>query len=226
MNHDDRPDVAVASRVPDFFTLEYAVSVLINCVPCTTTAVAVALDRIVGVEGAVSVRWTFPSGSIVFATVQRRSDGEDWVDLEQGLRIDRTSFEYTDRSVASGRRYGYRLFLRDDTDIWYTDEGWVFVPAVEAAPLRLSLRNPYPNPARGLVRLRFGRPVEGHSRLRVFDVQGREIARLHDGRGVAGWRDMIWDGRSASGRVAPSGVYFAVLEQDGEVVRKKFVLAR
>jgi hypothetical protein len=100
------------------------------------------------------------------------------------------------------------------------------VPAVESAPLRLSLRNPYPNPARGEVLLRFGQPTEGPSRLRVFDVQGREIARLHDGRGVAGWRDMTWDGGRASGRVAPSGVYFAVLEQDGEVVRKKFVLAR
>jgi hypothetical protein len=61
-----------------------------------------------------------------------------------------------------------------------------------------------PNPARGLVRFvdATGAPTGG---LELFTVDGRRVARL----AAAGNQPATWDGRDASGRPVPSGVYFA-----------------
>lgn len=49
----------------------------------------------------------------------------------------------------------------------------------------------------------------------------RLLAALTAARG--GTHAAVWDGRDARGRLAPPGVYFAVLEQDGERRVRRFV---
>ena len=88
------------------------------------------------------------------------------------------------------------------------------------------MRSPYPNPSRAGVSFGIGRAGEGDVLLRVFDVRGREVARVKDGRRAPGWATVAWDGGSISGQRAPSGVYFAVLSQNAESVTRKFVLSR
>ena len=137
VNHDGRPDAIVPNLYTNLTTFDWEASLYLNCVPCTPTAVSVVLDRIEAMDGVVRTRWVLPSGSVVFGTVQRKTDGGDWVSLGAEIRIDTDKFEYEDRSVTPGLRYAYRLSLRDDTDAWYSNEAWIFVPTIEAAPGRL-----------------------------------------------------------------------------------------
>jgi hypothetical protein len=75
---------------------------------------------------------------------------------------------------------------------------------------------PRPNPAPlGRSIVRFDLVQAGRVRLALYDVRGREVARLVDGEVAAGAHARAWDGRDAQGRVVPGGVYFARLIASG-----------
>ena len=83
-----------------------------------------------------------------------------------------------------------------------------------------------PNPSRAAVLFRFGLPRAEEVHLRLFDIQGREVRRLIDGLSPAGWNLARWDGRMASGALAPSGVYYARIDSGGQSKVRKLVLSR
>jgi flagellar hook assembly protein FlgD len=57
--------------------------------------------------------------------------------------------------------------------------------------------------------------------LRVYDVSGRLVRTLVDGRVEAGRHEVAWDGRDQGGRRTASGVYFYRLQgADREMTRK------
>jgi len=81
-----------------------------------------------------------------------------------------------------------------------------------------------PNPIRGRGRVDFTVPVRSRVRLSVFDVQGREVARLVDDFQDAGRHSVAWDeGRRRS---LQSGIYFVRFEAPGVRVTRRVVLLR
>ena len=88
-------------------------------------------------------------------------------------------------------------------------------PTGAARPLRLEAS---PNPSAGAVRVDVDVPVAGAVRVGVYDVLGRLVATLADGRRPAGRLALRWDGRAAGTRVAP-GVYTVVAEAAGITAR-------
>lgn len=88
-------------------------------------------------------------------------------------------------------------------------------PVVVAAPSRVMLAAPAPNPSRGPVALRFALPRAMPARLDVLDVAGRRVATLADGLHTAGEHAVSWRGGGAR-----AGVYFARLSTpEGAVTR-------
>ena len=75
-----------------------------------------------------------------------------------------------------------------------------------------------PNPVRGSAILRFRLGSAGHVRLTVFDLQGREVARLVDGERPAGMGEVPLDGRRL-----PSGIFYARLESAAGARNMRFV---
>ena len=73
---------------------------------------------------------------------------------------------------------------------------------------------------------RFNLATAGPARVAVYDVRGREVARLSDRMFVAGGHEVEWTGRATNGAQAPSGVYFVVLKSAGEQVTRRVVLLR
>jgi hypothetical protein len=79
----------------------------------------------------------------------------------------------------------------------------------------------HPQPAFGAQRLELDVPEPGRLRVTVHDVTGRRIRVLADGGGaLPGARTLTWDGRDASGRFVPPGVYFVHGSGDLEFSRK------
>jgi hypothetical protein len=91
---------------------------------------------------------------------------------------------------------------------------------------RLALGN-FPDPFNPLTHVGYELPHSARVTLRVYDPSGRLVRELldsveHDG----GVYSVPWDGRSDSGQLLPSGVYFARLEAGREVAVNKMVLLK
>lgn len=80
-------------------------------------------------------------------------------------------------------------------------------------PTRFALHANYPNPFNPATVIRFELAAEVPVSLRVFDVSGRLVRTLVDGRVVAAGRhEETWDGLADSGTPAAAGVYLYRLQ--------------
>lgn len=66
-----------------------------------------------------------------------------------------------------------------------------------------------PNPFRSDTKISFAAPAAAGAtvRLAIFDLAGRRVVDLFDAVSATGTIDVRWDGRDATGRPAPAGVY-------------------
>ncbi len=88
-----------------------------------------------------------------------------------------------------------------------------------ALPATFQLDQNYPNPFNPETMIRYALPRESEVGLKVFDMNGRQVARLVEGRQAPGEYRVRWDGRDAHGNRVPSGVYlyrFTAVAADGE----------
>ena len=104
------------------------------------------------------------------------------------------------------------------------DHAAVGVTPTDGAPrLAMSIA---PNPARGPSELFFTAPAAGHATLALYDVQGRMVRTLLNGRVERGAHRLRWDGRDASGAPAQAGVYFARFQLEHRELRSRLVVMR
>ncbi len=90
---------------------------------------------------------------------------------------------------------------------------------------RLDQNNPNPfNPATNVQY--FVASENAQVRLAVYDVRGRMVTTLVEGRSDAGEHAVIWDGTDARGRKVSSGIYFLRAEIDGWKNARKMVLLK
>jgi hypothetical protein len=92
---------------------------------------------------------------------------------------------------------------------------------VEAVPEEAALRKPAPNPASGQVTLEYALPEERKVTIKVYDVLGRRVATLADGRKKAGTHRAILK----AGQL-PSGTYFARMQAEGFQKTRRLVVVR
>jgi len=96
-------------------------------------------------------------------------------------------------------------------------------------PLRLALQPSRPNPFAagvGTTALMFELPRPGVVQLGIFDASGRRVRVLLDGRREAGAHRLDWNGLDDGGRPVGAGVYFSVLETDGQRISRTLTLVR
>ncbi len=93
-------------------------------------------------------------------------------------------------------------------------------------PKTLELRSAAPNPFTSFTRVDFTLVSRGDADISVYDIAGRHVATLFHGPADAGPHAATWDGRSADGRLAPTGVYRCVLRTATGREAKNLVLNR
>ena len=103
---------------------------------------------------------------------------------------------------------------------------WLGVESVVTTPVTFRLEQNYPNPFNPSTTLGFDLPAATNITLIVYDLTGREVARLADRGYQAGYHQVVWDGKNASGRPLPSGIYIARLTTPGYTKSIKMVLLK
>ena len=90
-----------------------------------------------------------------------------------------------------------------------------------ARPAVFALQGAYPTPFNSQATVRFSVDRAAQTSLKVYDLQGREVAVLHDRVAAAGSHQVVWNGAAL-----PSGVYLLRLESMGRVQTLKTALVR
>ncbi|GIW91303.1 MAG: hypothetical protein KatS3mg109_1735 [Pirellulaceae bacterium] len=93
--------------------------------------------------------------------------------------------------------------------------------SLESIPSAFVLHQNYPNPFNPTTTIRFSLPQREHVTLKVFDVLGREVARLLDQELEAGEHTVVFDAGDL-----PSGVYFYRMQAGAVVQLRKMEVVR
>ena len=88
-------------------------------------------------------------------------------------------------------------------------------------PIEYALYRPFPNPFNPRTKITFSLPEAGEASLIIYDIQGREVARLIEGFLTPGIHQRTFDASHI-----PSGVYFARLQADGYTHTQKLLLLK
>ncbi|UCD37879.1 MAG: DUF3160 domain-containing protein [Fidelibacterota bacterium] len=99
-----------------------------------------------------------------------------------------------------------------DPQNYYSNLG-SFVEAVAAdrLPDVYRLYPSYPNPVNPATTIHFDLPEATVVELGIFDLLGRQIARLMSDYVQPGYYEVVWNGQCGDGREYPSGIYVARL---------------
>jgi hypothetical protein len=91
----------------------------------------------------------------------------------------------------------------------------------DALPTDVTLQDVYPNPVRGEATFVYGLPESGSVRLEIFDLLGRKVATVANGRRSAGRHEATWTVGAVS-----SGVYLARFNAAGRSIVRKIVVVQ
>jgi hypothetical protein len=181
------------------------------------TGVAIGRFEVAWTDSRVRLGWQVNDGRGIAGFRLHRAIGEDAFEpLGEAIAYrGEGAYEQFDEATAAGVAYRYRLeALHDDgTSRW---EGPIAV-MVPARLQKLSWAGAVPNPFRESVALELAVPQRGPVRVRVYDVQGHEVARLHEGELDTGVHRITWAGTTRGGRPVPPGVYLVRADGHGEV---------
>jgi hypothetical protein len=98
------------------------------------------------------------------------------------------------------------------------------VPADPTIPLEYHLYANFPNPFNMSTRIPYDLPKAGQIEICIHDVQGRRVRIIKNGWEQAGQNNVIWDGRTSNGSIAPSGLYIVRMRAEGYSASRKIIL--
>ena len=79
-------------------------------------------------------------------------------------------------------------------------------------PEQFSMNSLYPNPFNRSVSIRYDIPLDSKIKLNVFNINGKHINTLFNGRTHAGTHSMSWNGLDKNGNIVSSGTYIVLLQ--------------
>jgi heparin/heparan-sulfate lyase len=91
---------------------------------------------------------------------------------------------------------------------------------------QIMLSQNYPNPFNATTMITFSLKHRFQVSLNIYDLRGRQVAILETGLLRPGNHQVVWDGNTADGREAPTGIYIARLVTPGYTQSIKMVLLR
>ncbi len=150
--------------------------------------------------------------------------GVEGIDTTVALMIDQPSSGY------------YHTYAPDTTGNWNLVDADIFIRAIgdlvsgveenTNAPLRFAALTPMPNPFRGHTVIKFALPEKQNVSLDIYDINGRRVTRLLNGKLNKGWHTVTWNGVDSHGRKMKSGIYFYKLNAGKYRKTVKMMLVR
>lgn len=182
------------------------------------------------IRNAVTVSWTTATETDNFGfEIERRlrmnvsMQSTEWIGISfvrgKGTSTSPTKYSFTDGHLTQGR-YSYRIKQIDKNGSFAYSEATEV--EVGLAPKVFTLSQNYPNPFNPTTTIEFTLETDGHVVMNLYDITGREVARLLDEDRSAGYYQSLTLDASRFG----SGVYVYRLEATGSVLSRKMLFVK
>ena len=126
---------------------------------------------------------------------------------------------WNDMGVAFLTEDGWKLWQASIDWCLYKDQDSAVKQEAERHPVAFGLAQNFPNPFNPTTMIEFSLPAKMRVRLSVFDLQGREVARLTDGFTEAGSTRILFDASDLA-----SGIYFYQLKTEQFTETRKMTI--
>lgn len=145
-----------------------------------------------------------------YGIYQSHNGGQNWEAFNTGLDTTATAGFIEFAAADTNQIY----FASKSRSVWTitrttTDVGDRIVELPSAIAIRA-----YPNPFNSQVTIEYEINKTTRISIDLYDILGKKVRTLSEGRMPAGKHKKIWNGENDAGRVCPSGVYFARLIQE------------
>jgi len=178
-------------------------------------------------QNAITVTWTDKTYNAISFFIERKSERDANFSVIKQVSKGITSI--TDNTIAKGVKYYYRL--RAKSDSLYSDYSNIdsvsvsIVNSISSGKTLLpifSLAQNYPNPFNPTTTITFTLAQDGMTKLKVFDILGREVATLINEELKAG---VLHQATFNASKVS-SGIYLYRLESGNSSLIKKLILIK
>ena len=95
-----------------------------------------------------------------------------------------------------------------------------------AIPDEFAIHQNYPNPFNPVTTLRYDLPEQGHVRITIYDMLGRDVKTLINEYQDPGYRSIIWDATNDYGKSVSAGMYLYQLQAGEYMEVRKMVLVK
>lgn len=130
--------------------------------------------------------------------------------IEIAVVTDAGQFVFVAENDAREQDFTFHVEARP-TDIRFDPDGLILKPAMPAIGTVAALRVPRPNPSRGRSVITYVLPSEAPATVRIYDILGRRVRTLVDGRRQALEQACVWDGTDDGQRRVAAGLYLVEL---------------
>ncbi len=148
--------------------------------------------------------------------------GESWASLQNGLEdryIPALAVDpFQNNVLYAGSSAGVHKLIQTSSYVQKTE--FPFAPGVFA------LGQNYPNPFNPVTAIDFSVEKSGSVSIVVYDLLGKEVAKLFSSSLSAGAYKVTWDGRDDFGRVVAGGVYFYQMKTEGFQFTRKMIFSK
>jgi subtilisin family serine protease len=141
--------------------------------------------------------------------------------------FDSVAFDIPASALSPLFKFRYRGEGLETTDEWFFDNICVIGQTLTGLtgnsyiPEKFGLSQNYPNPFNPTTKISFDVPKQAFVTLKIYDIAGREVAKLADGQYNTGVHTVIFDASKLA-----SGVYFYRLTTNEFVQTKRMVLLK
>lgn len=100
------------------------------------------------------------------------------------------------------------------------------VPISSRQPTAFELAQNYPNPFNPVTTIKFSVPKTSHVAIFIYDLLGRNVAKLEDNEFQPGSYATMWEGKDNSDKDVASGIYIVRFDAGSVSMSRKIVLMR
>jgi hypothetical protein len=93
-------------------------------------------------------------------------------------------------------------------------------------PEVFALHENYPNPFNPVTTINYDLPKQSHVNLIIYDMMGREVAKLVNQVIPAGYQSVLWNTRNQFGKPVSAGIYFYQIQTRDFVKTRKMILLK